>query len=146
MDGIHPGYGFLSEKPELAKACEEAGITFVGPKVEHLIQLGDKTAARNIAIQAGVPVLGGTARALTDAQEGLAEAKKLGYPIILKAAHGGGGRGMRVVHQEADFVDNYETARRESLVAFNSPDIFIEKFISRPGTLRCSCSATSMAR
>ncbi len=131
VDGIHPGYGFLSEKPELAKACEENGIVFVGPKVEHLIQLGDKTAARTIAQQAGVPVLGGTAKALKDAQEGLAEAKKLGYPIILKAAHGGGGRGMRVVLKEADFVDNYEAARRESLVAFNSPDIFIEKFISR---------------
>ncbi|OAI54058.1 pyruvate carboxylase [Planctomyces sp. SCGC AG-212-M04] len=131
VDGIHPGYGFLSEKPELAKACEDNGIIFVGPKVEHLIQLGDKTAARTIATQAGVPVLGGSAKALKDAQEGLVEAKKLGYPIILKAAHGGGGRGMRVVLNEADFVDNYETARRESLVAFNSPDIFIEKFISR---------------
>ncbi len=131
VDGIHPGYGFLSEKPELAKACADNGITFVGPKVEHLIKLGDKTAARTIATQAGVPILGGSAKALKDATEGLAEAKKLGFPIILKAAHGGGGRGMRVVLNEADFVDNYETARRESLVAFNSPDIFIEKFISR---------------
>ncbi|MBX3440717.1 MAG: pyruvate carboxylase, partial [Planctomycetaceae bacterium] len=126
VDAIHPGYGFLSEKPEFAQACLEAGITFVGPQVEHLQQLGDKTAARRIATAAGVPVLGGTAEALTDAQQGLREAKKLGFPVILKAAHGGGGRGMRIVLAEKEFANAYETARRESLVAFNSPDIFIE--------------------
>ena len=130
-DAIHPGYGFLSEKPAFAKACAEAGIIFVGPKVEHLEALGDKTAARKIAILAKAPILSGTEDALTDAKEGLAAAKKLGYPVILKAAHGGGGRGMRVVESEDQFVTSYETARRESLTAFGSPDIFIEKYIRR---------------
>ncbi len=130
-DAIHPGYGFLSEKPAFAQACADAGIIFVGPKVAHLEALGDKTAARKIAILAKAPILSGTEDALTDAAEGVIAAKKLGYPVILKAAHGGGGRGMRVVESEDQFVASYETARRESLTAFGSPDIFIEKYIRR---------------
>lgn len=130
VDAIHPGYGFLSENPELARACNEAGIVFVGPHVEALEQLGDKTYARNIAQKVGVPVLGGS-DAIADAAEGLKLAQKLGFPVILKAAKGGGGRGMRVVQKEADFISSFESARRESLSAFGSPDVFIEKFISR---------------
>ena len=131
VDAIHPGYGFLSESPELAAACAEAGITFVGPSVEALRRLGDKTAARAIAEEAGVPVLGGTNRAIEDAASGLEKAREVGFPIILKAAHGGGGRGMRVVPAEEEFERAFEQARRESLTAFGSPDIFIEKFIER---------------
>ncbi len=131
VDAIHPGYGFLSEKPEFAKACAEAGITFVGPRVELLHKLGDKTLARHIAIEAGVPVLGGTAKPLKNADEAAKEAGVLGYPIILKAAHGGGGRGMRIVKQASDLKGAYEAARQESLTAFGSPDIFIEKYIRR---------------
>jgi len=130
-DAIHPGYGFLSEKPAFAQACKDNGIIFVGPKVEHLEALGDKTAARKIAILAKAPILSGTEDALQDAAEGVLASKKLGYPVILKAAHGGGGRGMRVVESEDQFVASYETARRESLTAFGSPDIFIEKYIRR---------------
>jgi len=131
VDAIHPGYGFLSEKPEFAAACEAAGITFVGPRVDLLRDLGDKTAARRIANLAQVPILAGTENPLKDAQEGLELAAKLGYPVILKAAHGGGGRGMRVVESEDRLVAAYEAARQESLVAFGSPDIFIEKYIRR---------------
>ncbi len=131
IDGIHPGYGFLSENPKLAQACEDNGITFVGPSVEALHKLGDKTIAREIAQQAGVPVLSGSQRAIVKTEEGLALSKSLGFPIILKAAHGGGGRGMRVVRDEADFAAQYEQAKRESLSAFGSPDIFVEKFIQR---------------
>ena len=131
VDGIHPGYGFLSESPKLAQACEDNGITFVGPSVEALHKLGDKTIAREIAQKAGVPVLSGSQRAIVNADEGLALAKSLGFPVILKAAHGGGGRGMRVVRNAPDFVAQYEQAKRESLSAFGSPDIFIEKFIQR---------------
>ncbi len=131
VDAIHPGYGFLSEKPEFAEACEEAGICFVGPTIEVLRTLGDKTAARRLAKQVGVPVLAGTEEPLVDAVEGEKVASKLGYPIILKAAHGGGGRGMRVVHKAEEFAPAFESARRESLTAFGSPDIFIEKFISK---------------
>ena len=131
IDGIHPGYGFLSENPKLAQACRDAGITFVGPSVDALNRLGDKTIARQIAQQAGVPVLGGSQAPINDMAEGQSFAKELGYPVILKAAHGGGGRGMRVIRDEAAFAAQYEQARRESLTAFGSPDIFVEKFIHR---------------
>jgi acetyl-CoA carboxylase biotin carboxylase subunit len=130
VNGIHPGYGFMSENPELARACAEAGITFVGPHEEALKQLGDKTFARNIAQQADVPVLGGS-DAIGSVQEGQALAAKLGFPVILKAAKGGGGRGMRVVKSAAEFAPSFEQAQRESLTAFGSPDVFIEKYITR---------------
>ncbi len=131
IDAIHPGYGFLSENPEFAAACEQAGITFIGPRVETLRSLGDKISARKIAEHAGIPVLGGSSNAIVDVQEGKKLATKTGYPIILKAAHGGGGRGMRVVHKESEFESAYEQARRESETAFGSPDIFVEKFIEQ---------------
>jgi len=131
IDAIHPGYGFLSENPDLARACDKAGIVFVGPRAETLEQLGDKTSARTIAQQAGVPVLGGSDGALSDAAKGRKIAAKLGYPVILKAAHGGGGRGMRVVKEEGEFDASFEQAQRESLSAFGSDEVFVEKFVSR---------------
>ena len=131
VDGIHPGYGFLSENPELARACTEAGITFVGPKDEHLIKLGDKTFARNIAQEIGVPVLGGSKEAFQKLEDARGFVDKVGYPIILKAAKGGGGRGMRVVQTADQFTSAFEQAQRESMTAFGSPDIFIEKFIAK---------------
>src|SRR5439155_18713764 len=103
VDGIHPGYGFMSENPDLAHACAEASITFVGPHEQALRQLGDKTFARNIARQVNVPILGGS-DAISSTEEGIKVAATLGYPIILKAAKGGGGRGMRVVENECEFV------------------------------------------
>jgi pyruvate carboxylase len=130
-DAIHPGYGFLSENPDFARACEREGVIFVGPKVDALEKLGDKTFARNIAEQVGVPVLAGTKEAIKSLAEGQAAAEKQGYPVILKAAKGGGGRGMRVVTSPNDFAAAFESATRESLSAFGSPDIFIEKFISK---------------
>lgn len=130
VDAIHPGYGFLSENPELAKACREAGIIFVGPHEGALEQLGDKTYARNIAMKVNVPVLGGS-DAIQSTEEGLATAEKLTYPVILKAAKGGGGRGMRVVNSAKDFPASFEQAQRESLSAFGSTDVFIEKFIGK---------------
>jgi len=131
-DAIHPGYGFLSENPELARACLAAGITFVGPSVEALEQLGDKITAREIAKSVAVPVLGGSSTPIATVAEGQKLAKSLGYPIILKAAKGGGGRGMRVVNSAAEFAGLFEQAQRESLNAFGSPDIFVEKFVPRP--------------
>ena len=129
-DAIHPGYGFLSENPLLAEACESAGIKFVGPSSTTLRSLGDKTTARDIARKSNVPVLGGSPP-LGDAADGATAALALGYPVILKAAHGGGGRGMRVVRDPGQFVDQFEQARRESLNAFGSPDVFVERFIER---------------
>ena len=131
VDAIHPGYGFLSENPDFARACEREGIIFIGPQVEALERLGDKTAARRLAENAGVQVLGGSEAALTDVAEGRRLAETVGYPIILKAAKGGGGRGMRVVHAAGDFADAFDDARRESLAAFGSEDIFIERFVQR---------------
>jgi pyruvate carboxylase len=131
VDAIHPGYGFLSENPDLARACEAAGIAFVGPQVDALVNLGDKTYARDIAKKAGVPVLGGSARSAANVEEGLATAKKLGFPIILKAAKGGGGRGMRVVQKESEFAASFESAQRESQSAFGSPDVFVEKLVQK---------------
>ena len=131
VDAIHPGYGFLSENPDLAKACEAAGIVFVGPSIDALLQLGDKTAARKIADKVGAPILMGTNDPIVDVPSGLEKAKELGFPIILKAAKGGGGRGMRVVKEAESFEAEFTSARRESEVAFGSPDIFIEKFIGQ---------------
>lgn len=131
IDAIHPGYGFMSENPDLADACEKNGIIFVGPSKHCLEMLGDKTAARNVAKQAGVPILGGSDAAIEDVDSGRKLAEKMGFPIILKAAKGGGGRGMRVVKSAAEFDGAFKEAQRESLNAFGSPDIFIEKFIEQ---------------
>ncbi len=131
IDAIHPGYGFLSENPDFARACADAGITFIGPRVDLLENLGDKLEARKLATKVGVPVLGGSADPIVEAADGLATAEKLGFPIILKAAHGGGGRGMRVVTDPKEFESSFEAARRESLTAFGSPEIFVEKYIQR---------------
>jgi len=131
IDGIHPGYGFLSENPEFAEACGRAGITFVGPRVELLRTLGDKTAARNLAGQAGVPILAGSPAPVASQADALAIARTLGWPVILKAAHGGGGRGMRVVRGEDELAVALESAQRESRTAFGSAAVFVEKFIQR---------------
>ena len=132
VDAIHPGYGFLSENPELARACQAAGIVFCGPSPEILDQLGDKIAARAIATAAGVPVLSGSREPLTTGKAALKLAEKLGFPVLLKAAKGGGGRGMRVVNTPDDLAPQLEQAQRESLAAFGSSDVFLEKFIPRP--------------
>src|SRR5215471_12749107 len=131
IDAIHPGYGFLSENPGLRKACDEAGIIFVGPRQELLEQLGDKTAAREIADKAKVPILGGSARAVANLDEAREVAAKIGYPVMLKAAHGGGGRGMRVVLKPEELAPNLDTAQREAAAAFGNGEVFIEKYIRR---------------
>jgi pyruvate carboxylase len=131
IDAIHPGYGFLSENPALAAACDEAGIAFVGPPVEILEKLGDKTAAREIARTAGVPILAGSNRPVRNLDEARRSLEKLGYPVILKAAKGGGGRGMRVVANPQELAGALEQAQREAKTAFGSGDVFVEKFIAR---------------
>ena len=131
IDAIHPGYGFLSENAQFAKACREAGIIFVGPTVDTLQSLGDKVSARHIANQAGVPILQGTESAISDIADGAKLADEIGYPIILKAAMGGGGRGMRVVRDPDSFNSSFEQAQQEAQTAFGCPDVFIERFIGR---------------
>jgi pyruvate carboxylase len=131
VDFIHPGYGFLSENAEFAKACEEAGITFVGPRVELLRMMGDKTAARSLAQKVNVPVLPGTEDPVEDRDEALKIAKQIGFPLIIKAAFGGGGRGMRVVHKPADLAPLLDEAQGEAGRAFGNPAVFLERYIPR---------------
>ncbi|MBI2805821.1 MAG: pyruvate carboxylase [Planctomycetes bacterium] len=131
VDAIHPGYGFLSENANFAKACRDAGIIFIGPRVEVLEQLGDKLAARRLAKLAQVPILSGGDEPLTDKAKARKLAKSLGFPVIVKASMGGGGRGMRVAHSLEQLDDAIEQARREAGTAFGVADVFLEKFISR---------------
>ncbi len=131
VDAIHPGYGFLSENPEFARACARAGIIFVGPRPELLEMMGDKTAARALAQRINVPTLPGTENPLTDRDEALATARTIGFPLIIKAAFGGGGRGMRVVHRAADLANLLDEAQAEAGRAFGNPAVFLEKYIPR---------------
>jgi pyruvate carboxylase len=131
VDAIHPGYGFLSENPALPRACDRAGITFIGPGAGLLELLGDKTAARHLAQKAGIPVVPGTEEAVTDPKDAARIAKEIGFPLIVKAAFGGGGRGMRVVEKPADFAGKLEEARREAGAAFGNDAVFLERFVRR---------------
>ncbi len=130
VQAIHPGYGFLSENAALARACEKAGIIWVGPRPELLEIMGDKTAARSLAKKINVPVLPGTEEAVTDRAEAMKIAKAIGFPLIIKAAFGGGGRGMRVVHQAGDLASLLDEAQGEAGRAFGNPAVFLEKYIS----------------
>ena len=131
VDAIHPGYGFLSENAVFARACAEAGIRFVGPRPEILDQLGDKVAARRIAALAKVPILSGGDSPVSSLDDARTLAESLGYPVIVKASMGGGGRGMRVVRESAKLDEAIESARREAGAAFGVPDVFLEKFVER---------------
>src|SRR5216110_2679000 len=131
VDAIHPGYGFLSENAAFARACEKAGMTFIGPPANLLELLGDKTAARRLATSAGVPVLPGTERPVKSAAEARQIAQEIGYPVIVKAAMGGGGRGMRVVPDAAQLDALLEEARREAHSAFGDTSVFLEKYLPR---------------
>eukprot|EP00526_Cylindrotheca_closterium_P003831 CAMPEP_0113649442 /NCGR_PEP_ID=MMETSP0017_2-20120614/26270_1 /TAXON_ID=2856 /ORGANISM="Cylindrotheca closterium" /LENGTH=1229 /DNA_ID=CAMNT_0000561813 /DNA_START=33 /DNA_END=3722 /DNA_ORIENTATION=+ /assembly_acc=CAM_ASM_000147 len=132
VDAIHPGYGFLSESPEFAQACADAGIAFVGPTVENLNRFSDKTSAREAAIAAGVPVVPGSDGALTTEEEVVEFVEGIGLPIIIKAAMGGGGKGMRVVRSMDNLVSSWESASSEALAAFGDGAVFIERFVDRP--------------
>lgn len=131
VDTIHPGYGFLSENAEFALACAQAGITFVGPTPDMLRVFGDKTAARRIAQQAGVPVLPGTDHGVTDPVKIKKMAKDIGFPLIIKASFGGGGRGMRVVREPGELTAKLEEAQREAGGAFGKSEVFLERYIAR---------------
>jgi pyruvate carboxylase len=131
VDAIHPGYGFLSENADFAQACADAGITFVGPRPELLRLMGDKTAARELAQKVGVPTLPGTENPIEDRTEALRVAKEIGFPLIIKAAFGGGGRGMRVVEKASDLANLLDEARGEAGRAFGNPAVFLEKYIRR---------------
>ncbi|MEX2381029.1 MAG: pyruvate carboxylase [Opitutales bacterium] len=131
VDMIHPGYGFLAENATFARACIDAGITFVGPRPEVLELMGDKIAARKLANKAGVPMLPGTEEPIEDPETALRVGREIGFPLIIKAAHGGGGRGMRVVNREEDLKELLDEARGEAERAFGNPAVFLERYIAR---------------
>jgi pyruvate carboxylase len=131
VDAIHPGYGFLSENPDFADACAAAGIAFIGPKGDVMRTLGNKVAARAVAIAAGVPVVPATGALPDDIEGAKAMALTVGYPLMLKASWGGGGRGMRVIETEADLAPMMELAKREALAAFDNDEVYLEKLVRR---------------
>ncbi|TKS92771.1 Pyruvate carboxylase, mitochondrial [Collichthys lucidus] len=132
VDAIHPGYGFLSERSDFAQACADAGVMFIGPSPETVRKMGDKVEARSLAISAGVPVVPGTDAPIASLQEAQVFAQTYGFPIIFKAAYGGGGRGMRVVREYEELEENYQRAYSEALTAFGNGALFVEKFIEKP--------------
>ncbi|MFT6966922.1 MAG: pyruvate carboxylase, partial [Marivirga sp.] len=131
-DAIHPGYGFLSENVNFARRCKEEGIIFIGPEPEVMQNLGDKVAAKNIALKANVPIIQDSKKTLVDTEVALEEANRIGYPIMVKAAAGGGGRGMRVVRSDKDLRKSFMEAKNEAGNAFGDDTIFLEKFIEEP--------------
>jgi acetyl-CoA carboxylase biotin carboxylase subunit len=132
VEAIHPGYGFLAENAHFARVCQECGITFIGPSPEAMDQLGDKIAARKLAMAAKVPVVPGSDGPIENEADAIKLANKIGYPIIIKAAAGGGGRGMRVVHNDISFRSAFASARAEAEAAFKNGTVYLEKFIVEP--------------
>jgi len=130
-DAVHPGYGFLSESPEFAEACAAAGLTFIGPSADTMRRLGDKVAARNLAVSVGVPVMPASEPLPRDHGEVAKIAGEIGYPLMLKASWGGGGRGMRVIRDEATLLHDIDAARREAKAAFGRDEVYLEKLVER---------------
>ena len=131
-DAIHPGYGFLSENAEFSAICAEHGMTFIGPTPDVIRSMGDKSLAKDTMRAAGVPVVPGSDGVVDDEAHGLAVAKEIGFPVIIKASAGGGGRGMRVVNEQSEFGRNFNAARSEAESAFGNGAVYIEKFVLRP--------------
>lgn len=130
-DAIHPGYGFLSENASFSEICAQCGIMFIGPSVRNMMLMGDKARARRSAMKNDVPTVPGSDAAGTDPELALKEAEAIGFPVLIKATAGGGGRGMKIVHDPADFVRLFEQAKREVEAAFSDPNVYIEKFIAQ---------------
>jgi acetyl-CoA carboxylase, biotin carboxylase subunit len=131
-DAIHPGYGFLAENAEFAETCAASNITFIGPTAEQIRLMGDKATARRTMADVGVPIIPGTPGPVEDADEALGFAREIGFPVIIKAAAGGGGKGMRVANDPEDFARAFQLARSEALSAFGSGDVYVEKYLARP--------------
>lgn len=131
-DAVHPGYGFLAENSNFASICESCGVTFIGPSAEAISLLGDKAKAKATAKKAKAPVIPGSEGVVADVVEGLKEAKKLGFPIFIKASAGGGGKGIRIANNEDEFVRQFAAARAEAEASFGNPDVYLEKMILNP--------------
>ncbi len=131
-DAIHPGFGFLSENARFAKLCQQCNITFIGPSAEIINRMGNKSEARNTMMQAGVPVVPGSKEPVYTAEDGLAMAKEIGFPVMIKASSGGGGKGMRISRSEEDFTEHFNAAQLESVKGFSDDTMYIEKYIEKP--------------
>ena len=131
-DAIHPGYGFLAENAEFAETCAASNITFIGPTPEQIRVMGDKAAARKAMADVGVPIIPGTPGPVEDSEEALGLAREIGFPVIIKAAAGGGGKGMRVAKDAEDFARSFQLARSEALSAFGNGEVYVEKYLARP--------------
>jgi len=130
-EAIHPGYGFLAENPQFADICEDCGVTFIGPKMAHLLLMGNKVKAREVVKKTSVRVLPGSDAVLKEEKDAVAAAKDIGFPVVIKAAMGGGGRGMKVVHTPASLGNAFQTARSEAMAAFGDGSLYIEKYFER---------------
>lgn len=131
-DALHPGYGFLSENPYIAEICDKVGVTFIGPNAEAIQAMANKVEARKVMREAGLPIIPGTEEPLANTEQAYAAAEEIGYPLLMKAAGGGGGRGMRVVNSEDEMVEAYNVARGEASLAFGNPDVYLERYLRRP--------------
>jgi acetyl-CoA carboxylase, biotin carboxylase subunit len=131
-EAIHPGYGFLSENAKFAEVCEKCGITFIGPTAESMRIMGDKISARQAVIKQGVPILPGTKEGVHSVEEAIKVAKEIGFPVIIKATAGGGGRGMKIVHSQATLPNAFATARAEAQSGFGNPEVYIERYCEKP--------------
>lgn len=131
-DAIHPGYGFLSENPKFAQIVEESGLTLIGPKAEHMTMMGDKISAIKFAKEAGLPTIPGSGGPVTNEADAKRIAKEIGYPVLIKAAAGGGGRGMKVADSEETLMQNFNTARSEAKSAFGDDRVYMEKYLQKP--------------
>lgn len=132
VEAIHPGYGFLAENAHFAEICQSCHIQFIGPTVDNIRQLGDKAAARELAMNTGIPVVPGSKDIVPDEDEALKIAREIGYPVMIKASAGGGGKGMRVAHNDMSLVNGFMAARHEAEMAFKNGDVYLEKFVEKP--------------
>ncbi len=132
VDGIHPGYGFLSQNAHFAEICESCNITFIGPSAESIRLMGDKIAAKDLMRKSGIPIVPGTMSAVKNKEEALKTARRIGYPVMVKASAGGGGRGMRVCHNDVRLISALMTCQTEAQAAFGNSDVFVEKFVDEP--------------
>ena len=143
VEAIHPGYGFLAENPHFSEICESCQIRFIGPKSETVRKVGDKAVAREVAKSVGAPIIPGSENVVADQNEALKIAKQLGYPVIIKAKAGGGGKGMKVAHNDGKLISAFLTAQAEAEAAFGEPDLYIEKFIKEPRHIEIQILADS---
>ena len=146
VDAIHPGYGFLAENPHFAEICESCEISFIGPTSDNIRLMGDKMAARANMQKAGLPIVPGSISIVKNKEEALKTAKRIGYPVIIKAAAGGGGKGMRIAHNDISLISNLMTAQAEAEASFGNPNVYIEKYIEKPRHIEIQILADKYGR